>query len=196
MTSSPSTEHFTWASCFVLVVLLFVPGGAAVFSGCCGLKVILTASLSHCVWICGAFPVPVRRAASPCSQRDPRASPWTRCSFPTLHSHRFSWRHHMFCCRLSYLEGKGERCPAVTSWQTAPPHQGIAHTVTRFLVGRYVFAFFVVEISIQFIYLFSPHAKQILFFMWAFILAILHCSSRISLNAWQSFFGSPPPLTP
>lgn len=62
----------------------------------------------------------------------------SRCPLPTLHRQRLCRRRHMFCHRLSYIKGKGEMCPAVSFWQSAPPHQGIARAVIYFLVLCYI----------------------------------------------------------
>lgn len=77
-----------------------------------------------------------------CSQRDPRRDcgrTTVGAALSPLHRHRFCRCCHMFCHRLSYTEGKGERCPAVSSWQSAPPHQGMRHSVTHFPRAGFVF---------------------------------------------------------
>lgn len=131
--------HFLFS--FVFYVL-FVSWGAAVVSGCRGVKVTPTACPSFCAatvsFLC-QFSPQHRPAGASQQPAWPQAWLWWhtawRRPFPTQYRHRFGPRRHMFCHPLSCIEGKGEGCPAVSSWQSAPPHQSIAHTMTHFLVG-------------------------------------------------------------
>lgn len=127
-------------SLFLIFITLFFSWSAAVVSGWWGVKVILTVYPlpPHLYW---ENTVPIlcqcRLQCHPAGASQQPVWPQTRlwlraawrCPFPPLYRRFFSWCCHMFCHWLSYIEVKGERCPAVSFQQSAPPHRGIGHMV-------------------------------------------------------------------